>query len=48
MKRIHDFPEVKAAAAERGLRVHGIVYSRTWNKAIQLIPDGQEADWLHR
>ncbi|EJT76548.1 carbonate dehydratase [Gaeumannomyces tritici R3-111a-1] len=48
MKRVHDFPEVKAAAAQRDLKVHGIVYSRTWNKAVQLIPDGQETDWLHR
>ncbi|TLS23065.1 uncharacterized protein PpBr36_06200 [Pyricularia pennisetigena] len=46
MKQIQKFPEIKRAMEERGLRIHGLVYSRTWNKAVKIELPGEERDWL--
>ncbi|KAL5877501.1 hypothetical protein ACKVWC_006654 [Pyricularia oryzae] len=47
MKQVQKFPEIKRAMEERGLRIHGLVYSRTWNKAVKIELPGEERDWLN-
>ena len=39
---MQKFPQVGAAIASRGLKVHGLVYNRSKNEAVRLV-EAQEA-----